>query len=292
MDFALTDGQRALRREVRAWLDEELGADWVGEDVDIVDTDAERARAFNRALAARGWMVPAWPERFGGRGWSQLDQLLLTEQLVYHRAPAGGRLFGVGMVGPTLQIYGTPEQQALHLPPIREGAVQWCQGFSEPGAGSDLASLQTRAERDGDDYVINGQKIWTSEGHLADWMILLARTDQEAPKHRGISYLLVDIKKTPGIQMLPLVNLMDTHAFNQVYFDSVRVPKENLVGEENKGWYVATTTLDFERSGINRVIWALRQYHELVEFVRERAATGAGWATNPAIRHRLADLRI
>jgi 3-oxocholest-4-en-26-oyl-CoA dehydrogenase alpha subunit len=188
-------------------------------------------------------------------------------------------------------VWGTDEQKAAYLPPIAKAEVLWCQGFSEPGAGSDLASLQTRATRDGDDYVINGQKIWTSEGHLADWMILLARTDQEAPKHKGISYFLVDLK-TPGISMLPLVNLMDTHAFNQVYFDNVRVPKENLVGEENRGWYVATTTLDFERSGINRVIWALRQYHELVDFVRERAESGEAWANAPAVRHQLADLRI
>src|SRR5215208_1234400 len=291
MDFALTDGQRALRREVRAWLDEELGADWVGEDVDIVDTDAERARAFNRALAARGWMVPAWPERFGGRGWSQLDQLLLTEQLVYHRAPAGGRLFGVGMVGPTLQIYGTPEQQVRHLPPIRDGTVQWCQGFSEPGAGSDLASLQTRAERDGDDYVINGQKIWTTNGHRADWMILLARTDPDAPKHRGIGYFLVDMK-TPGIAVRPLINIVGRHEFNQVFFEDVRVPAANLVGEPTRGWYVATTTLDLERSSIAAMANGRRLLDDLVDYTRTTTRDGRSLFSDPRVRRVLAEMHI
>jgi len=169
--------------------------------------------------------------------------------------------------------------------------VFWCQGFSEPGAGSDLAGLQTRAVRDGDDYVVDGQKIWTSEGHQADWMILLARTDTEAPKHRGISYFLVDMR-TPGIQVRPLVNLMNGHAFNEVFFENVRVPKSNLVGAENGGWYVATTTLDFERSGITRVMLWLRMLEEVVAFVREAASRGERWAKAEHVRNKLADLRI
>jgi 3-oxocholest-4-en-26-oyl-CoA dehydrogenase alpha subunit len=292
MDFTFTPEQDAFRAELKSFLAEQLPPDWKVENdrEGLGEEGLAFSRRFANALGERGWLTMSWPEQYGGRGASHLDQLIYNEEMSWAGAPLGFG-FGTQLVGPTLMVWGTEEQKATYLPPIAKAEVLWCQGFSEPGAGSDLASLQTRAVRDGDDYVINGQKIWTSEGHLADWMILLARTDQEAPKHRGISYFLVDLK-TPGISMLPLVNLMETHAFNQVYFDNVRVPKENLVGEENRGWYVATTTLDFERSGINRVIWALRQYHELVDFVRERAAAGEAWARAPALRHQLADLRI
>ena len=292
MDFTFTPEQEAFRSELKQFLAEQLPSDWkVENDREGLGPEGlEFSRRFAHALGERGWLTMSWPEQYGGRGASHIEQLIYNEEMSWAGAPLGFG-FGTQLVGPTLMVHGTQEQKARFLPPIARAEVLWCQGFSEPGAGSDLASLQTRAVRDGDDYVINGQKIWTSEGHLADWMILLARTDQEAPKHRGISYFLVDLK-TPGISMLPLVNLMDTHAFNQVYFDNVRVPKENLVGEENKGWYVATTTLDFERSGINRVIWALRQYYELVDFVKESAAAKQVWAMSPSLRYRLADLRI
>jgi alkylation response protein AidB-like acyl-CoA dehydrogenase len=154
------------------------------------------------------------------------------------------------MIGPTLIVHGNEEQKKEHLPRITSGEAIWCQGYSEPGAGSDLASLQTRAMLDGDDYVVNGQKIWTSGGHRANWMFLLARTDPDAPKHRGISFLLLDVKNTPGVQVRPLINMANRHHFNEVFFDNVRIPRRNLVGEENRGWYVGMTLLDFERSGI------------------------------------------
>jgi alkylation response protein AidB-like acyl-CoA dehydrogenase len=291
MHFRLTDAQQTLRREVQDWLAGELGPDWAGEDVDIVDTDWERALAFNRRLAARGWMTPHWPKRFGGQGWSHIEQLLLTEQLVYQRAPAGGRLFGPSMVGPTLMIYGTPEQQARHLPPIRDGAVSWCQGFSEPGAGSDLASLQTRAVRDGDDYVVNGHKVWTTNAHHADWMILLARTDPEAPKHRGISYLLVDMT-TPGIGVRPLINIVGRHEFNEVFFDDVRVPAANLVGEEHRGWYVATTTLDLERSSIAAMANGRRLLDDLIAYARATSGGGRPLVEDARVRRLLAEMQI
>jgi alkylation response protein AidB-like acyl-CoA dehydrogenase len=293
MDFRFSPEDESFRQELRRFLAEQLPADWTVENdrEGMGPEGLEFSRRFARALGERGWLTMSWPERYGGRGASHIEQLIFNEEMSWAGAPLGFG-FGTQLVGPTLMVHGDEEQKARHLPPIARAEVLWCQGFSEPGAGSDLASLQTRAERDGDDYVINGQKIWTSEGHLADWMILLARTDQEAPKHRGISYFLVDMKNTPGIQMLPLVNLMDTHAFNQVYFDNARVPKANLIGEENKGWYVATTTLDFERSGVNRVIWALRQYYELVDFVREQGEAGRAWARSDQVKHRLADLRI
>jgi alkylation response protein AidB-like acyl-CoA dehydrogenase len=292
VEFTFTPEQEEFREELRRFLAQELPADWkVENDREGMGPDGLAfSQRFAQALGRRGWLTMSWPKEYGGAAASHIEQLIYNEEMAWAGAPLGFG-FGTQLVGPTLMVWGSEEQRARHLPPIARAEVLWCQGFSEPGAGSDLASLQTRAARDGDDYVINGQKIWTSEGHLAEWMILLARTDTEAPKHKGISYFLVDLK-TPGISMHPLVNLMDTHAFNQVYFDNVRVPKENLVGEENRGWYVATTTLDFERSGINRVIWALRQYYELADFVKAQAATGQRWAMAPSIRHRLAELRI
>ena len=292
MDFTFTPAQDAFRSELRAFLKQELPADWKVENdrEGMGPAGLEFSRTFARALGRRGWLTMSWPKEYGGLAASQIDQLIYNEEMSWAGAPLGFG-FGTQLVGPTLMVWGTEEQKQSYLPPIAHADVLWCQGFSEPQAGSDLASLQTRAVRDGDEYVINGQKIWTSEGHLAEQMILLARTDTDAPKHRGISYFLVDLK-TPGITMLPLVNLMETHAFNQVYFDNVRVPAKNMVGEENRGWYVATTTLDFERSGINRVIWALRQFEELVEFVRAAAAAGQPWGRTRAIQMRLADLRV
>ncbi|MER3420952.1 MAG: hypothetical protein C4290_10700 [Chloroflexota bacterium] len=291
MDFRLTPAQRALREEIRAWLHATLGPQWVGEDADVVDQDWETARWFNRQLAQRGWLVPAWPVEYGGRGWSPIEQLILTEELVYARAPAGARLFGVHMVGPTLILHGTEEQKRRFLPPIARGEAIWCQGFSEPGAGSDLASLQTRAVRDGDEYVINGQKIWTTAGHRADWMILLARTDPDAPKHRGITYFLVDMR-SPGITVRPLINMVGRHEFNETFFENVRVPAANVVGEVNRGWYVATTTLDLERSSIAAMANGRRMLDDLLAFCREERRDGVRLIDHPRVRPLLADLHI
>jgi alkylation response protein AidB-like acyl-CoA dehydrogenase len=188
-------------------------------------------------------------------------------------------------------LYGTDEQKARFLPPITKGEAVWCQGFSEPGAGSDLASLQTTAVQDGDEFVVNGSKIWTSYAHLADWMILLARTDPEAPKHKGISFFLLDMK-TPGITVAPLIDALGRHQFNQVFFDNVRVPRDCLVGELNRGWYVSTATLDFERSGIQRVMGSLRTFRQLVTYARETQRNGRPVAAHPLVRYKLADLQV
>jgi alkylation response protein AidB-like acyl-CoA dehydrogenase len=169
--------------------------------------------------------------------------------------------------------------------------VMWCQGFSEPNAGSDLANLSTRAVRDGDDYVINGQKIWTSGAHYADWMILIARTDPDAPKHKGISYFLLDMK-TPGITMSPLIDMMNNHGFNEVFFDNVRVPRANLLGEENRGWYMATTTLDFERSSIGGAVEARKMLEELTAYCRETGVNGGALIAETRVRVRLAEAAL
>lgn len=222
---------------------------------------------FRRKLAARKWLTMAWPQEWGGAGASQIRQALYNEIMGYYGAP--GFDMGVDRVGPTLMLYGSPDQQAEFLPQIVNVGIEWCQGFSEPGAGSDLGSLQTRAIRDGDNFVVTGQKIWTSFAHRAGWMLLLARTDPDAPKHRGISMLLVDMT-LPGITVRPLKNLSGTHGFNEVFFDGVQVPAQRLVGELNRGWYQAMATLDFERSGINRIAGARRMLDDLVALVRNK----------------------
>jgi alkylation response protein AidB-like acyl-CoA dehydrogenase len=188
-------------------------------------------------------------------------------------------------------IYGSEEQKRTHLPPISRGEVQWCQGYSEPESGSDLASLSTRAVLDGDDYVINGSKIWTTMAHRADWIFMLARTDPDAPKHRGISFILVDMK-SPGIQVRPIINMADGHEFNQVIFDNVRVPRRNLVGEENRGWYVAVTLLDFERSGIEYSAMARRLLDDVWGYASEVKHNGQPLAQVPWVRHLMADRYI
>jgi alkylation response protein AidB-like acyl-CoA dehydrogenase len=217
-----------------------------------------------------------------------MEQFIFNEEFAEARAP---RPFGiaVGFAGPTLIVHGTEEQKLKHLPEILSGEVVWCQGYSEPGAGSDLAGLQTRAVRDGDDYVVNGQKIWTSGAHWSKWMILLARTDPDAPKHKGISYFIVDMK-APGVEVRPLINMTGTHEFNEVFFDNVRIPRENLIGEENRGWYLAQTTLSFERSNIGSAVGARQTVEDFVKFARENKGQGITTLEHdPSVKYELTD---
>ena len=252
MEFRFGKKEEALRTEVRAFLQEHVPPD-SAPGLAVRDKESfEAAREFNRKLAARGWIAPAWPTQYGGLGASIFEQVVFSEEFGYRGVPdTGTRTFGVGMIGPTLIIHGTDAQKAKYLPKMTSGEDIWCQGYSEPGAGSDLASLRTRAVRDGDDYVINGQKIWTSGGHTANHMFTMVRTDTDAPKHRGITFLVIDdLQNRPGLHVNPLVNMAKRHEFNEVFFEDVRVPIANRVGEENRGWYVGMTLLDFERSGI------------------------------------------
>jgi alkylation response protein AidB-like acyl-CoA dehydrogenase len=192
------------------------------------------------------------------------------------------------MLGPTLMIHGSEEQKQAHLPPVARGEIQWCQGYSEPQSGSDLASLSTRAVVDGDDFVINGSKIWTSMAHRAEWIMLLTRTDIDAPKHRGISFILVDMK-SPGVTVRPIINMANRHEFNEVIFDNVRVPRQNVVGEENRGWYVAVTLLDFERSGIDYSANARRLLEETLQYATETKRNGKPLVETGWVRDALAD---
>jgi alkylation response protein AidB-like acyl-CoA dehydrogenase len=220
-----------------------------------------------------------------------MQQFIFSQEMALSGAPRGGNFgIGTGWAGPTIIMHGTEEQKKRYLPGIVQGDEVWCQGFSEPGAGSDLAAVQTRAVKDGDDYVVNGQKIWTSGAHVASFMILLARTDPEAPKHRGISYFIVDMK-SPGIEVRPLVNMAGNHDFNEVFFDNVRVPAKNMIGEENRGWYVGTTTLDFERSGIATSISHTLMVKDLVTFIHENRDEGF-ISSDPGVSNELADRMI
>jgi alkylation response protein AidB-like acyl-CoA dehydrogenase len=289
MEYRFTSEEEAFRGELRDFLRQELPTGWTGSEDDD-DADWEFTLKMRRRLADKGWLTMAWPREYGGQGASHMKQVIFAEEMTYQRAP-GRDGFGIRMLAPTLMIHGTEEQKREHLPPIARGEVQWCQGYSEPESGSDLASLQTRAVEDGDDFVINGTKIWTSSAHRADWMFMLTRTDPDAPKHRGISFLLVNMR-TPGIQVRPIVNMANLHNFNMVTFDNVRVPRKNLVGERNRGWYVGATLLDFERSGVEYSAGARRTLEELVEFCKETSRNGRPIAEDPLVRHRLADMAI
>jgi alkylation response protein AidB-like acyl-CoA dehydrogenase len=277
MDFRDTPEEATFRTDVHSFIEANLPKGWGEADAEAAfmgEEDPER-RAFLKqwqgALGKRGWIAPHWPTEYGGAGMSVSEQFIFNEEMAVSRAPGVGG-FGVTMIGPTLILYGTEEQKQEHLPKITSGEVQWCQGYSEPGSGSDLASLQTRAVRDGDDYVINGQKIWSSGAHRADWMFMLARTDPDAPKHRGISMLLMNLK-SPGVSIQPLVDMSGNHVFNQEFFDNVRVPVKNRVGEENRGWYVGATLLDFERSNIGAAIGLRHTVNDVVKFVTESPET-------------------
>ncbi|MBI3953922.1 MAG: acyl-CoA dehydrogenase family protein [Chloroflexi bacterium] len=294
MEFTFTSEEKAFRQEVRQFLEKELPSDWNG------FTEAEEGsrqahamgRAFTKKAARRGWVAMAWPKEYGGLSASHIQQAIYGEELAYARAPSDvPSHMAVTWVGPSLILYGTEEQKREFLPRICSGDIGFCTFYSEPGAGSDLAAMQTRAMEDGDDFVVNGQKIWTTGAHNADFGWLAARTDPNAPKHKGLSMFLVDLK-TPGLEIRPLINMAGTHEFNEDFFTEVRVPKKNLVGELNRGWYLLAVALDFERSGVSSFASARRSIEELVEYARERKAGGRSLAADPTVRHKLADLKV
>ncbi|MDP2950666.1 MAG: acyl-CoA dehydrogenase family protein [Chloroflexota bacterium] len=291
MDFRFTPEEEGFRQEIRTFLHQELPPDWDYEPFEESDEEWRFSRAFVKKLAQKGWVAPAWPREYGGMAAPYMHQLIMAEEMAYHRAPLTPVAMAIGYLGPSIIVFGSDEQKRQHLPGITSGDVMWCQGYSEPNAGSDLASLQARAVKDGDDYVINGQKTWSSGAHRADWCFFLARTDPEAPKHKGISYFLVDMK-TPGISVQPLINLADLHGFNDVYFDNVRLPRSGLLGEENRGWYVAMATLDFERSNVSGAAAAQRRFEELVAYCRENKTNGKPAIKEPTVRHKMSEMAI
>ena len=288
MRFDFTPEESDFRRELSAFLDGALPVDWHGPADESRDDHWALNQQIKKGLADRGWFVMSWPTEYGGADSSPMMNTIFAEEMAYRRAPGHDR-FGTRMLGPTLMRFGSDSQRAEHLGAIARGEVQWCQGYSEPNSGSDLASLQTRAVLDGDNFIVNGAKIWTSLAHRADMMFMLVRTDPDAAPHKGISLLLVDMK-TPGIQVLPIINMAGVHSFNQVVFDDVRVPQANLVGDLNDGWRVGMTVLNFERSGIDYAVWARAALEELVDYVKNDDSLVSTVKTNPEVRGKLASL--
>ena len=284
MNFRLTAEQAAFQAEVTSFIDNGLPAGW-DEDHDSLEAGLEIERDVMRRLAAKHWLALPWPKEYGGLGASPMQQMLFNEQMAYRRVP-GTVNMGVAWVGPVVMLYGRDDQKEQYLSRIADGTDLWCTLYSEPGAGSDLAAMQTRAVRDGDDFILNGQKIWTTFGHYADWGWLAARTDPDAPKHKGISTFAVKMD-TPGITVRPLVNMAGTHEFNEIFFEDVRVPAANLVGEENRGWYNVAVGLDFERSSIGATSSARRTVDDLVDYLRTKRGQ-----TSRDLRHRLAEHAI
>jgi alkylation response protein AidB-like acyl-CoA dehydrogenase len=285
MDLAQTEEMARIRREIGGALDGVLPPDWQGTGflpMDVQPRHFDLARRIDRRLAERGLIAPAWPVEYGGRGLTPFEQFALYEELGYRLVPRLTTI-SVDLVGPVLILYGNDDQKRHHLPAIANDARIWCQGFSEPGAGSDLTSLKTRAERRGDTYVVNGHKIWTSMAHVAEWLILLARTGDADSRARGLSLFLVPTG-TPGIDIRPIRDAIDEHALNEVFFEDVVVPATNRIGEENEGWRYATTLLQYERGDALFIGQLRRLLDDLRAVVRDRLRNGRQAA---AMRQRL-----
>jgi alkylation response protein AidB-like acyl-CoA dehydrogenase len=299
MDWTDTPEQAAFREDARSYIQQalpqyykdriasrETSADEEGWQFDMMHGSPEAkaaAHEWMEALNARGWSAPSFPSEYGGASLSTIEQFILKQELTRAKAPEVG---GAHMmqIGPTLLVHGTEEQKQKLLPPTLKGEILWAQGFSEPGAGSDLASLQCRAVREGDEYIINGQKLWTSAGHMANWIFILTRTDPDAPKHRGITFMMTDMR-TPGISVRPIISMGWHHATNETFYEDVHVPVNQVVGEVNRGWYVGMTLLDFERSGI---AGAMQQQLALANLI-EDAHAGTTPNRIDLIRREVAD---
>ena len=295
MDFRFTEEEEAFRGEVREWLKKEVPQRWLELGPGLwEETDESWAlsRQFQRKLGQKGWLAPAYPKEYGGSDMSHMKRLILAEELAYSRAPVSVEVeITVNWVGLAIMLFGTEKQKRDWVTRVGKGELIFCLGYSEPNAGSDLAVLQTRAVEDGDEYVINGQKIWCSYGHYADYCWLGARTDPDVPKHKGISMFVVDMK-TPGITVRPLINVLNHHSFNEVFFDDVRIPKDSLVGEKDRGWYQLAMALDFERSSIGTAATNQRVIEGLVRYAKETKRNGEPLANDPLLRNELAEVAV
>jgi len=291
MDFRPTEDEARFRADVRRWLRANLPPGWGTPAYREPATGAEKvafAKSWQQTLFAGGWAGIAWPKEYGGRGAGIVEQLIFNEEYAAARAPDMINLaVGLGLVGPTLIACGQPWQKERFLPTILRGDEIWCQGFSEPNAGSDLAALKTRAEIRGDELVVSGQKIWCSYAHHADWCILVVRTDPNAPKHKGLTFALVDMK-SPGITIRPLREMTGEAWFNEVFFDELHVPRANVVGEINRGWDVVITTLSHERGAAAPHTRLQIERKLLAELAQRTARNGGSAAADPLVRQRLA----
>ncbi len=291
MDLRFSKEDEAFRLEVRTFINENLPADIRERSRLGYAFRKEDTVAWQRILNKQGWAAYSWPVEYGGPGWTPTQRMIFQEEIMMGNAPEVLG-FNITMIGPVLMHFATQEQKDYFLPRARNLDDWWCQGFSEPGAGSDLASLKTAAVRDGDDYVVNGQKIWTSTAHNADWCFVLVRTNPEARKRQeGISFLLVDMK-TPGITVRPIISIDGSHHLNEVFFDDVRVPVENLVHQENKGWDVAKFLLGNERTGIARLGKSKERVNASIEMAHKVNANGRPLIDDAVFRQRVAQLQV
>jgi alkylation response protein AidB-like acyl-CoA dehydrogenase len=296
MDFDFTPEQEAFRREVREWLAANVPADLKGRGFAASRGEPEhvvRLRDWQRTLHKAGFVGMDWPAEYGGREASLVEQVILYEEMSRAQSPQPVNRSGLSMLGPTLMKHGTPAQRARHLDRILTAEEIWCQGFSEPNAGSDLANVQTRAVLDGDWYVLNGQKVWTSMAHVADMGFFLVRTDASGPKHKGITFLLVDMR-TPGLTIRPLKQITGESEFNEVFLENARVPATNVVGKVNEGWSVALTTLAYERDVLTMIrhISLRTALGRLVALAQRTDRNGRPAAADPVIRQKIAALSI
>jgi alkylation response protein AidB-like acyl-CoA dehydrogenase len=284
MDLTPSPREEAFRAELTAWLADHLPAPFTGDPHAENPDYVAYLRSWQRALAEGGWLGITWPSEYGGRGLSPVEQAIFLEEMARAKAPPVIGQVGIALIGPTIAMLGTHEQKDRYLRKMLLGEEVWAQGFSEPNAGSDLGSLATRAVRDGDEFVVNGQKTWTSYAHVSDWIFLLVRTDPSAPKYKGITCLLVDMK-SPGVSVRPLRMMSGDAAFNEVFFSDVRVPAANVLGEVNGGWSVAITALMHERANLGGAAWIMLS--ELMDGVVEAART-QGRAADPLVRQKVA----
>lgn len=292
MDLSYSEQDQAFRKQVRAWMKKNVPKKNPAFGKLAADDPRriERAKEWQRSLYQAGYVAMGWPKEYGGQGDSNvMRQTIVNEELVLAKAPGLIGASGLTMLGPTLLQCGTDQQKHRYLPKVLTAEEIWCQGYSEPGSGSDLASLRTRAELVGDEFIINGQKVWTSGAQFSDWMFCLVRTDPDAPKHRGISYVLIDMK-APGITVRPLVQMTGDAGFNEVFFEDVRVPRENLVGELNQGWMVANATLFHERNMLSSTTRTQLMMQNLIRLARSHERYGKPAAEDPVIRQKLAEL--
>jgi alkylation response protein AidB-like acyl-CoA dehydrogenase len=289
VDFRDTPDEAAFRGELRQWLADNLPDDWTSRAPSVGRWDEGFTRKWTRTLYDAGYVGLTWPKEYGGGGAPYTHQGIYLEETARIGAPDHIGVIGLGMAGPTIIAWGTEEQKKRHLEPLLSGEEIWCQGFSEPGSGSDLAGAKTRAVLDGDEWVVNGQKVWSSYAHIADWCILVVRTDPDAEKHRGLSYLLVDMR-SPGVEVRPLRQITGDPEFNEIFFTDVRVPRDSMLGQPGDGWNVAMTTLLHERGTLGFALTAAleRQVNRLLELATAPAPDGTRPADDPVIRDEIA----
>ena len=289
MDLNLTPEETKFRDELRTWLEANVPKDWSEWREKPLEESFPYLRAWQRKLYEGGWAAVSWPKEYGGRGATLMEQSLFWEEMARVEAPPMANSLGLGLIGPTIIAYGTDEQKKRFIPKILSAEEIWCQGFSEPNAGSDLAALQTEARLDGDHYVVNGQKVWTSYGWIGNWCELVVRTDSNVPKHKGLSVLLIDMK-SPGVEVRPLKQMTGESEFNEIFFRDVRVPVANLLGKVNDGWNVAVSTLMYERGSYGARLHLIfkRAITRLIELSHKFQKNGHPAAQDPITRQKLA----